>query len=97
MFGKTWEFWAVIVGMSVYVATRDAETESVSKRTSKTIASALLSFGLAPELAPYVSNNEIAAAVLLMAFGLIALDLLTAILMDREFIKEIIRKKLGDK
>lgn len=95
MFGKTWEFWAVLIGMAVYVATRDAETESLSKRASKTVASALLSFGLAPELASYTQGNEIAAAVLIMAFGLIALDLMTAVLMDRDFIKEIIKKKLG--
>jgi len=95
MFGKSWEFWAVLVGMAVYVATRDAETESLSKRASKTAASALLAFGLAPELAPYVRGNEIAAAVLVMAFGLIALDLITALVLDREFIKELIRKRLG--
>ena len=97
MFGKPWEFWTVIAGMAVYVATRDAETESLSKRVSKTVASGLLTFGLAPELAPFTQNNEIAAAVIIMAFGLIALDLMTAVLMDRDFIKEVIRKKLGEK
>lgn len=95
MFGKTWEFWAVLIGMGLYIATRDAEKESMSKRFSKTVASALLAFGLAPELAPYVQDNEIAAAVLVMAFGLIALDLVTALVLDREFIKEIIRKRIG--
>jgi hypothetical protein len=95
MLGKSWEFWAVLLGMAVYVATRDAETESLSKRVSKTLASGLLAFGLAPTIAPWVRDNEIAAAVVVMAFGLIILDLVTALILDRDFIKELIRKRLG--
>lgn len=98
MFGKTWEFWAVVLGMAVYVATRDAETEALPKRIAKTFASALLAYGLAEELAPWTGDNEIVAAVAVMAFGLLALDVITALLLDRSFIKELIRKRfLGDK
>lgn len=95
MLGKTWEFWAVVLGMAVYVATRDAETEAFPKRAAKTFASALLAYGLAPEIAPWTGNNEIVAAVVVMAFGLLVLDVMTALLLDRDFIKEVIRKRLG--
>jgi uncharacterized membrane protein len=95
MFDKTWEFWLVLIGMAVYVATRDAETESLSKRATKTAASGLLAVGLAPTISPYMQNNETIAAVLVMAFGLIILDLLTALILDREFIKDLIKKRIG--
>lgn len=95
MFGKPWEFWAVVFGMAVYVATRDAEREALPKRIAKTLASALLAYGLAPEISPWTGENEIVAAVAIMAFGLIALDLITALLLDRDFIKELVRRKMG--
>jgi len=95
MLGKTWEFWAVVLGMAFYVATRDAETEALPKRVVKTAASALLAYGLAPEIAPWTGGNEIVAAVVVMAFGLLVLDVATALLMDRDFIKEVIRNRLG--
>lgn len=92
---KTVEFWAVIIGMSVYIATRDAETESVSKRASKVVASGFLAIGLSPVMSDYFGIGETASAVVIMAFGLIILDLLTALVKDREFMKELIKKKLG--
>lgn len=95
MFGKSWEFWAVIVGMAFYVVTRDAETESLAKRITKTLASALLAFGLSAEIAPYMGDNQIAGALCIMAFGLILLDLITALILDKDFIKSVIVKKVG--
>lgn len=94
---KTLEFWAVIAGMSVYIATRDAETESISKRVSKVVASAFLTIGLSPVMSGYFNIGETASAVVIMAFGLIVLDLLTALVNDREFMKEMIKNKFGGK
>ena len=95
MFGKGLEYWAVLVGMSLYVATRDAEKEALKTRLAKTAASAFLAYGMSDDFAGYVSNNETFAAVIIMGFGLFALDLGTALLMDREFIKDLIKSKLG--
>lgn len=95
MFGKEWEFWAVLVGMAFYVATRDAEREPLIRRLGKTAASAFLAYGLADGVSPYVGGSPTFAAVAVMGFGLILLDVGTAVLMDRELIKELVRRKFG--
>lgn len=74
---------------------RDAEKKAPVKRLAKTAASALLAYGLADGVAPYVGGSPTFAAVLIMGFGLIILDVGTALLLDRDFIKELVRKKLG--
>lgn len=97
MFGKSIEYWAVLGGMVLYVMSRDAETESVSRRIMKTAASAFLSYGLSPTIAPWTWDSEVVAAIAIMAFALIILDTMTALLMDRAFIKDLIRRRLGQK
>jgi uncharacterized membrane protein YoaK (UPF0700 family) len=92
---KPIEFWAVLLGMVIYVASRDAEREPVAKRVAKTLASALLTIGLSPTIAPWVRGSELLAAVAVMAFSMIVLDVATALLGDRDFIKSIIAKRLG--
>jgi uncharacterized membrane protein YoaK (UPF0700 family) len=94
---KPIEFWAVLLGMVIYVASRDAEREPVAKRVAKTLASALLTIGLSPTIAPWVRGSELLAAVAVMAFSMIVLDVATALLGDRDFIKSIIAKRLGGK
>lgn len=95
MFEKTWEFWTVFAGMAVYVGSRNAETESTQKRVLKTTISGLLTVGLAPEVAPYVNDSETVAAVLIMGFGLIVLDIGTGLLADKDLIMDLVRKKIG--
>ncbi|MER5174006.1 hypothetical protein [Thioclava sp. GXIMD2076] len=95
MFSKPIEYWAVLAGMVIYVATRDAEREPLVKRLAKTAASAFLTVGLSPSVAPYVRGSEVLAAVAIMSVGLIVLDVLTAMVRDRDFLKDMIRKKLG--
>jgi len=97
MFGRELEFWAVVVGMALYVATRDAEREPLIRRIGKTAASAFLAYGLADGVAPYLNDSPTFAAVVVMGFGLILLDLGTALLMDRALIKDLIRRKIGGK
>lgn len=95
MFYKPLEYWAVLLGMVIYVGMKNADTDSLRKRIGKTGASALLAIGFAPELAVYTRNSETIAAAVIMSLGLILLDAATALIMDREFIKEMVRKKLG--
>ena len=92
---KPVEYWAVLAGMVIYVATRDAESEALTRRLLKTAASALLTIGLSPEVAARLGVSEVLSAVGLMAFGMLGLDVATALIKDREFIRELIRSRLG--
>lgn len=92
---KPLEYWAVLVGMVIYVATRDAETESLVRRLLKTTASGFLTIGLSPDVAAWADVSEVVAAVCLMAFGMFVLDVGTALIRDREFVKELIRARIG--
>jgi hypothetical protein len=95
MFNKPYEYWAVLLGMVLYAATRDADREPLLKRLVKVAASGLLAFGLTPSIAPLLQGSETAAAVAVMAFGIIILDVGTALISDRKFIKELIQARLG--
>ena len=95
MLNKPLEYWAVLIGMILYVAARNAESEAFWRRIAKTGASALLAIGGSGELAPYLRNSEALATVAIMAFGLFVLDIGSALIQDRAFIKEMIQKRLG--
>ena len=90
-----WRYWATMAGVAIWVGIRDAEREPVLRRVAKTGASGLLAYGAGPEVAPYLGGSEIAAAVALMAFGLLALDVASGIIGDRDFIRDMLRKRLG--
>lgn len=90
-----WRYWAVLAGTALYLAARDAEKEPLLRRVVKTAASGLLAYGGSAELSAYLRGSEIAAAVIIMAFGLIVLDTATAIIKDRALFKQIIRARLG--
>lgn len=95
MLNKPLEYWAVLIGMVLYAASRDAEKEPLIKRVVKVAASAFLAVGLSPSLAPYLRGSETAAAVAIMAFGLLILDVGTAIIGDRKFIQDLIKSRVG--
>lgn len=95
MLNRPLEYWAVLIGMILYVAARHAETEAFWRRLAKTGASAGLALGGSNDLAQWVSIPESLAVVGIMAFGLLALDVGTAIVQDRDFIKDIVKRKLG--
>jgi hypothetical protein len=91
---KPLEYWTVLIGMVLYVASRNAEAEPIALRVVKVSASGLLAYGLSPSLAPWLEQSELLAVILVMAFGQILLDVGTALLKDRDFIKELIRNRL---
>ena len=95
MLNKPFEYWAVMVGMILYVAARHAETEAFWRRVAKTGASGGLAMGGSAEAATYLNGSETLAVVAIMAFGLLALDIGTALIQDRPFIMDLIRKRLG--
>jgi len=95
LLNKPPEYWFVLLGMILYVATRDAERQPILKRTGKTLASAALALGLSQDLAARFGATETIATVAIMAFGMIVLDVATALIADRAFIKDLIRQRLG--
>jgi hypothetical protein len=95
MLNKPLEYWAVLIGMVLYAASRDAEKEALWRRVVKTIASAFLAVGLSPALAIYLRGSETAATVAIMAFGMLALDVTTALIGDRQFVKDLIKTRFG--
>lgn len=90
MMDKPLSFWTVVAGMAVWVF-MSTPTESLAKRAGKTFVSGALAVGLSTEVATYLSISEGPAAVAIMAFGLIVLDILS----DRKLLTEIIRGRLG--
>ena len=95
MFEKSLEFWAVIIGMVFYIASRRAEDEPIRLHVVKAIAAGFLAVGLATEVAPYVRDSEAIAAVIIMAFGQLILDVGTALVSDRDLVKEIVKRRFG--
>lgn len=95
LLNKPLEYWAVLIGMVLYAASRDAEKEALWRRVVKTVASAFLAVGLSPTLAQYLRGSETAATVAIMAFGMLALDVATALIGDRQFVKDLIKSRMG--
>jgi len=95
MFSKPPEYWAVLAGMVLYMAIKNAADNPLKFRILKTLASALLTLGFSEDLAPWVRDSETLAAIAIMAGGLILLDTLTSIMSDRDFIKDIIKSRIG--
>lgn len=95
MLNRPLEYWAVLVGMILYVAARHAESEAIWRRAAKTGASALLALGGSSDISARFGWPESLAVVAVMAFGLFLLDVGTALVQDREFIKELVKKRFG--
>lgn len=101
--GKSWEYWAALLGMALYAIWQDAKSqvaaglprEPVIYRMVKYASSGLLAFALTPTVAPWLSGSDVAAAVIIMGCGATVLDMVTALLRDRDFIKDVLRAKLG--
>ena len=87
---KPVSFWTVVAGMAVWVF-MSTPAESLAKRAGKTFVSGALAVGLSTEVANYLSIGEGPAAVAIMAFGLIVLDIMS----DRKFLTDVIRGRLG--
>lgn len=90
-----WRYAAAVAGMALFAALQDAERAPIGRRVVKILASALLTVGVAADLAAVLGISEIAAAVVVMGLGFVVLDLVVGLIGDREFIKDVIRRRLG--
>lgn len=95
LFGKPLEFWLAIIGATFYVASRDAEKTPALKRVGKLLASGLFAYVAGDDLAPFTRGSESLAAILIMIFGVIGLDIAVAIVTDRDLIRDIVKRKFG--
>ena len=95
IFGKPFEYWAALFGTILYVAARDAEREPLLRRCAKVGASALLAYGLTPTVSPYLWGSDVLAAIAVMAFGQMLLDIAGALLLDKK-LNEAVKQRLRD-
>ncbi|MBE2275785.1 MAG: hypothetical protein IAE87_05750 [Rhodobacteraceae bacterium] len=95
MLGKPLEYWLALAGATIWIAARDAESEALGRRVAKIVASAALTVGLSPSVADYFNVSEIWVVVAIMAFGLVILDMLTALIHDQPLIRDLMRAWLG--
>lgn len=93
-FGKPLEYWATLVGMILYVATRAIEGDPILRRLAKLTASGFLAYGVGPSVAPFLWHSEIAALVIIMCVGQMVLNALTAVFSDPAFLKRLIRDRI---
>ena len=91
---KPVEFYVAIVAAAIYVYDSNSE-RPLKSRFLITISSAMFGFSLGPTLADYVGFPEIIAAFLVTAIGFLILEIGTALIKDREYVKEIIKRRLG--
>lgn len=97
MVDKPWQFWAALGATIVFAAIKASETGSFLMRCLKAGGSGLLAASLASDLSPWTFGSENLALVLIGAFGFAVLEVMTALVADQRFIKEIIRTKIGGK
>lgn len=95
IFGKPMEFWIALIGAVLYVASKDAEKSPVHKQLAKMAASGAFAYSLADELAPFTRGSESLAAILITVFGVLALNIATALISDRDLIRSIVKARLG--
>lgn len=91
---KPLEYWITVIGMLVYTGLNSAAGQHVGIRLARVLIAFCLGLGLSESVAPHVWGNEVLAALLLMAFGQIALEVATGLLSDRDLIKEVLRERL---
>jgi hypothetical protein len=90
-------YWAVFLATAVYIGMKNAKDEPIKYRLTKVFVNGLLAFGMGPDLAVYLWNSEMAAAIILMSAGWVILDVITGIVADPKLITSIVRQKLGMK
>lgn len=96
--------WAIQRDLKVVAASAEAKQQPISlvalitsaiSIITKTTVSMLLAVGISPSLADKLGITELWAMAVVMALGQILLEAIVAIIADREFIKQLILRKIG--
>lgn len=93
MLERTTEFWVAMVAAAIYVYLNSKE-KALHYRILMVASSAGFGFSLSPDVAKYAGIGETFAGVIVIVFGYVAIDLVTAIASDRGFLKEVIKGRL---
>lgn len=81
---------------AVYVY-RKSENPRHLMRALEAGASGLMGYSLGPDLAVWAGLNPAVSHILITTLGYLALDVLTAVVADRQVFKDIIIRYLGGK
>lgn len=95
MFEKPIEYWFALAAGVGFVFMKNRTPSGIYGAAIAGI-SGLLSFSLAGDVSAWVGWPETIVLVLITAFGYLVLDTAVAVFEDRELVKSIIRKRLGD-
>ena len=90
MLERSTEFWVALTAAAVYVYLNSKE-KALHYRILMVASSAGFGFSLSIEVADKFGIGTTLAGVVITVFGYLIVDLMTALVSDRTFIKEIIK------
>lgn len=93
---KPLEYYIALAGAVLFVIMQHKEKPLLARGAIAGISGAF-GFSLAPSFSHYFATPEILVMTALTAFGYVVMDTFGAILLDRQFILEIIKAKIGGK
>lgn len=88
-----WDFWAGIIGAALFVFQRETN-RPIQFRLMMVASSAMLGFSLVDDLHNWVGISYNITGVIIVLFSYTLIDLIQALIQDREWIKGILRDKL---
>lgn len=91
---KPIEFWVALITGALIVMVRNHERTFLT-RTLLAGISAGIGFSLTPDIASMTGRSETIVVMVLTAFGYMLMDVAAGLIQDREFLKDIISKRLG--
>jgi hypothetical protein len=92
MFERTTEFWVAAIAAAIYVFL-NAKDKAIHYRIFMVASSAGFGFSLAGDVAAWLGIGETFAGVVIIVFGYLLIDLVTSLVSDRAFVKEILKSR----
>lgn len=92
MLERTTEFWVALIAAAAYVFLNSKE-KAIHYRILMVASSAGFGFSLAKDASAWLGIGETLAGVVIIVFGYLVIDLVTALISDRAFVKEILKSR----
>lgn len=92
MLDRSVEFWVALCAAALYVFMNSKE-KAIHYRIVMVASSAGFGFSLAKDASNWLGIGETLAGVIITVFGYLIVDLVTALISDRQFIKDVIRAR----
>lgn len=90
------EFWAGLIAATMFVFNK-SEGRRLMKRTTEAGVSGGIGYAAAPWVAERAGGSETIAVIVVTSVGYLLLEVITSIVADRAFIKDLIKQRLGGK